>query len=61
MGIPGLAQTLAAQQENLGVFYQAVGDRGGDRGVEQDVPQSENGVFVVIIVERFWLCRVEMS
>jgi hypothetical protein len=24
-------------------------------------PQSENGVLVVIIVERFWLCRVEMT
>src|SRR5215470_11073619 len=25
------------------------------------LPQSENAVFVVIIVERFWLCRVEMT
>jgi hypothetical protein len=37
IGILGLAQTLAAQQEDLGVFHQAVRDRGGDRGVEEDV------------------------
>jgi hypothetical protein len=25
------------------------------------LPQSENGVLVVMIVDRFWLCRVEMT
>ena len=37
-GILGLAQTFAAQQEDLRVFDQAVGDGGGDGGVEEDVP-----------------------
>ena len=25
------------------------------------LPQSENAEFVVIMVDRFWLCRVEMT
>jgi hypothetical protein len=37
IGVLGLAQTLAAQQEDFGIFYQAVGDGGRDRGVEEDV------------------------
>ena len=31
------AQTVAAEQENLGVLDEPVGDGGGDGGVEQDV------------------------
>jgi hypothetical protein len=38
IGIFGFAQTFATQQEDLGVFHQTVSDRGGDRGVEEDVP-----------------------
>src|SRR5712692_8441581 len=33
----GLPQAVAAQQEDLGVFYQAVGDGGGDGRIEEDV------------------------
>ena len=35
--ILGLAQAVAAQQEDLGVLHQPVGDGGGDGGVEEDV------------------------
>ena len=38
IGIPGFAQTVAAEQEDLGVFHQAVGDGGGDGRIEKDVP-----------------------
>ena len=31
------AEALAAEQEDLGVFHQAVGDGGGDGGVVEDV------------------------
>jgi len=33
----GLAQTVAAEQKNLGVLHQAVGDGGGNGGVVQNV------------------------
>ena len=33
----GFAQAVAAEQEDLGVFHQAVGDSGGDGGIEEDV------------------------
>jgi hypothetical protein len=33
----GLTQAVAAQQEDLGVFHQTVGDGGGDGRVEEDV------------------------
>ena len=33
----GLAQAVAAEQEDLGVFHQAVGDSGGDGRIEEDV------------------------
>ena len=35
--ILGLAQAVAAQQEDLGVLHQAVGDGGGDGRIEEDV------------------------
>ena len=57
----GFAQTVTAEQEDLGVLDEPVGDGGSDGGVEKDVAQSENGVLVVMIVERFWLCRVEIT
>src|SRR5580765_7433428 len=37
IGVFGLTQTVAAQQEDLGVFYQAVGDSRGDGRIEKDV------------------------
>ena len=33
----GLAQTVAAQQEDLGVFDEPVGDGGGDGRIKEDV------------------------
>ena len=39
----GLTNTVAAEQEDLGVFYKTVRNRGGDGGVVQDV--SPLGVF----------------
>ena len=41
----GFAEAVAAEQEDLGVLDQAVGDRRGDGGVEEDVaPVGERGV-----------------
>ena len=57
----GLAQTVAAQQEDFGVFDEPVGDGGRDGRIKRMLPQSENGVLVVITVERLWLRRVEMT
>ena len=59
--LAGLAQTVPAQQKDLGVLHQTIGDGGGDGRIKEDVPQSENGVLVVMIVERLWLCRVEIT
>ena len=59
--LAGLAETVAAQQEHLGVLHQAIGDDGRDGRIEHSVAQSENAVFVVMIVDRFSLCRVEMT
>jgi hypothetical protein len=42
--ILGLAQTLAAQQEDLGVFHQAVSDAVAVVVLKRIFPQSENGV-----------------
>jgi len=39
----GFAQTVAAEQEDLGVFHQAIGNRGGNGGVEQDVAPVRKG------------------
>ena len=45
MRIFGLSQAVATQQKNLGIFYQAVGDGGGDGRVEEDVaPVGERSV-----------------
>ena len=33
----GLAEAISAQQEDFGVFHEAVGDGGGDGRVEEDV------------------------
>ena len=33
----GLTQAVAAEQEDLGVFHQAVGDSGHDGRIEEDV------------------------
>jgi hypothetical protein len=35
--LAGLAQTIATQQEDLGVLHQAVGDGRGNGGVKEDV------------------------
>ena len=41
----GLAQAVAAEQEDLGVFDQPVGDGGGDGRIEEDVaPVGERRV-----------------
>ena len=41
----GLAQTVAAQQEDLGVFDEPVGDGGGDGRIKEDVaPVGEGSV-----------------
>jgi hypothetical protein len=58
----GFAQAVAAEQEDLGVLNQAVADRGSDGRVEQNVaPQSEKGVFVVIMLDFLRLWRVEIT
>ena len=57
----GFAKAVAAEQQNLGVFHEPIHDGGGDGGVEENVAQSENAVFVVIRIDRFWLWRVEMT
>lgn len=41
----GFAQTIAAEQEDLGVFNETVGDGGGDGCIKEDVaPVGERGV-----------------
>src|SRR3954452_9720201 len=35
--LAGFAQAVAAEQEDLGVLHQAIGNRGGNGGVEQNI------------------------
>src|SRR5947199_9856966 len=35
--LAGLAETVAAEQEDFGVLHQTIGNRGRDGGVEEDV------------------------
>ena len=39
----GLAQTVAAQQEDLGVFDQPVGNRSGDGRIKEDIAPVGKG------------------
>jgi hypothetical protein len=49
-GVPaGLTEIVAVRQEDFGVLDQPV----GDGRIEEDVAQSEKGVLVVMMVERF--------
>src|ERR1017187_9216627 len=43
--ILGLTEAIAPEHEDLGVLDEAVGDRRGDGGIEENVAQSENAVF----------------
>jgi hypothetical protein len=62
------ARTLTAQllrilvEKNMGVACHSTPLMLGlSEFLERMLPQSEKGVFVVIIVDRFWLWRVEMT
>jgi hypothetical protein len=54
------AEAFSCEEEDLGVFHQAIGDGGSDGGVVEDVA-SENAVLMVMRVLRLWLWRVEMT
>src|SRR5712691_10645052 len=45
LAIIPLAKAVTSQEEDLGVFHQAIGDGGGDGGVVEDVaPVGEGGI-----------------
>jgi hypothetical protein len=53
MGTLGLAQAFAAQEEHFGIFYQAIGNGGGDGGIEEDIaPVGKWGVYAEPIFMR---------
>ena len=48
LALIAFAKAFACEEEDLGVFHQAIGDSRGDGGVVRMLPQSEKAVLVVM-------------
>jgi hypothetical protein len=57
----GFAQAVSAEQKDLGVLDRRSAIAVAMVVLNRMLPQSENGVFVVMIDDLFWLCRVEIT